>query len=291
MKKVVLCLKGGLGNQLFQYAAGRRLAYVNKAELMIDTTYFRRDFVYKRKYLLDNFKINARKYTFFEKLGLFEKYVRFAFRKLSRLLPFEKRFYIEQENLDFDPRLLNLKIKNILFLDGYWQSENYFKDIENIIKAELQLKTLPADQLNLRIAEKIRSCNSVAIHIRFFGKGENNNLHKDYYVRAIKYIESQIQNVHYFIFSDSPEDVPLYITLPKERITLVNHNKGEENSYIDLWLMSQCKYFIIANSTFSWWGAWLSEHKNKIVIAPDLKKSGVGAWGFEGLIPKGWIII
>lgn len=296
MKKVVVCLKGGLGNQLFQYAAGRRLAYVNNAELMIDTSYFKRDFVYKRKYLLDNFKINAKRYTFFERLGPFEKYARFAFRKLSRLLPFEKRVYIEQEKLDFDPRLLNLKIKKILYLDGYWQSENYFKDIEDIIRSELQIKFLPTDHVNREMVKKIRNCNSVAIHVRFFDKvgkreNRNNNLSKEYYIRAIKYIESKISNVHYFIFSDIPEKVLSYIVFPKEKITLVDHNKEEENSYIDLWLMSQCKHFIIANSTFSWWGAWLSKNKGKIVIAPKFQKIGIGAWGFRGLIPEEWIAL
>jgi hypothetical protein len=72
---------------------------------------------------------------------------------------------------------------------------------------------------------------------------------------------------------------------------LVAHNHGDENAYADLWLMTQCSHFIIANSTFSWWGAWLSTYNDKIIIAPRIKMDGLGAWGFEGLVPETWLKI
>jgi len=81
------------------------------------------------------------------------------------------------------------------------------------------------------------------------------------------------------------------IALPKERVTVISHNKGDENAYADLWLMTQCKHFIIANSTFSWWGAWLGENADTIVIAPNIVVRGITSWGFKGLIPKRWLLV
>ncbi len=79
--------------------------------------------------------------------------------------------------------------------------------------------------------------------------------------------------------------------LPDDQVTCVDHNQGEDQAYADLWLMTQCKHFIIANSTFSWWGAWLANFKSRIVIAPNIKISGLSAWGFVGLIPDDWELL
>ena len=81
------------------------------------------------------------------------------------------------------------------------------------------------------------------------------------------------------------------LDLPGDKVTCVSHNRGDENAHADLWLMSQCKHFIIANSTFSWWGAWLAKHQGKIVIAPNVQVSGMTAWGFRGLLPEEWMQI
>jgi hypothetical protein len=107
-------------------------------------------------------------------------------------------------------------------------------------------------------------------------------------------MECHKPDAHYFVFSDQPAAARAFIPLPDDRITLVSHNQGQENAYADLWLMTQCKHFIIANSTFSWWGAWLTESPGKMVITPGFKIIGDGrvtSWGFEGLIPSSWNII
>ena len=131
------------------------------------------------------------------------------------------------------------------------------------------------------------------MHIRFFdnpGQRGGSNIASDYYVRAISHMEKVEPNAHYYIFSDRPKEIGVVEGLPEKKVTWISHNVGDEHAYADLWLMTQCKHFIIANSTFSWWGAWLASYPDKIVIAPDIViENGITAWGFEGLLPEHWI--
>jgi hypothetical protein len=292
MKKVITRIKGGLGNQLFCYAAASRLALVNNAELVIDdVTGFVRDSQYQRQYALGQFNISARKATPTERLEPFERYRRGVMKWVSRNKPFAKRSYLEQEGCDFDERLLNLKISGTLYLDGYWQSEKYFKDVEETIREDLRIIP-PTDALNQRMAEKIRNSRAVALHVRWFDTPGNTAMHNvsaDYYYRAIALMELKLEAPYYFIFSDDPEVARAKLALPEGRVAFISHNRGSENAYADLWLMGLCKHFIIANSTFSWWGAWLGGEKEKIVVAPVLKIDGKTAWGFKGLIPTEWV--
>ena len=292
-KKIVIRLKGGLGNQLFCYAAARRLALVNNAELVIDdVTGFVRDRQYRRQYMLDRFHIPVRKATPAERLEPFERYRRGVMKWWSRRKPFAERRYLEQEGVDFDERLLNLKVHRTLYLDGLWQSENYFKDVEPIIRKDLQIIP-PTDVLNLQMAEQIHRHQAVAVHVRWFdapGSEGPHNAAVDYYHRAIALMNERIPDAHYFLFSDDPIAARAQIPLPDHRLTSISHNQGDENAYADLWLMSQCQHFIIANSTFSWWGAWLAENLQKQVVAPGFEiRKGKASWGFRGLLPDRWI--
>jgi hypothetical protein len=291
--KIIPRIFGGLGNQLFCYAAARRLALVNHSELILDdVSGFVRDHDYQRHYQLDHFSITCRKVTPAERLEPLSRLRRYLKRSLNRRRPFEVRSYIQQEGIDFDPRLLSVKPRGAVYLEGYWQSEQYFKDVEETIRADLQIKP-PSDPVNLALASQIQSAPSVAVHVRFFdapARSGVNNAHSDYYHRAVTQMEQQIPGAHYYIFSDRPDAARAAIPLPDERITCVCHNTGDANAYADLWLMTLCQHFIIANSTFSWWGAWLSGHSGKTVIAPGVeKRMGVSSWGFEGLLPKQWI--
>ena len=292
--KIFVRIKGGLGNQLFCYAAARRLAIANSAELVIDdVTGFVRDSQYFRKYALDHFRIPCRKATHGERLEPFERYRRGMLKWLSRRKPFSERRYLEQEKQEFDERLLGLKLTGTLYLDGYWQSEGYFKDIEQTIRKDL-LIIPPEDELNQQMSEKIRSTNAVAVHVRWFdepGRPELNNASADYYLRAISSIEHKTNLPSYFLFSDDSDAARAKLALPEDRVTYVGHNRGDENAYADLWLMSQCRHFIIANSSFSWWGAWLSETRGGIIIAPDFKVNGITSWGFKGLVPDSWLLV
>jgi len=288
-------LKGGLGNQLFEYAAARRLALQNAAELAIDdVTGFIRDSLYRRQYALGSFNITARKATAAERLEPFERYRRGLLKWLSRRRPFAMRHYLEQEGFDFDPRLLTLKVEDTLYLDGYWQSEQYFKDIEDTIVQDLAIKP-PDDDLNRQMAEEIGKRNSVALHLRWFdvpgSQQMDGNAPSAYYRNALAELESQIADPHYFLFSDQPEAAKLKLALPDRKVTLVKHNQGDANAYADLWLMTQCRHFIMANSTFSWWASWLGRRQGKIVICPQVKIPSGGAtpWNYFGQIPSSWL--
>jgi len=294
---IIARVLGGLGNQLFSFAASRRLALVSDTDLVLDAVSgFNYDFVYQRHYQLDHFNIPCRKATAVERLEPFSRLRRALKRKWNQRLPFEQRRYLVQEGIDYDARLLNFKPQGTVYLEGYWQSEDYFKDVEPQIRADLRIQP-PTDTVNQQMAERIRAANAVAVHVRYFdaptqsaqGVGEN-NAPGDYYQRAIKLMEERVPNAHYYIFSDQPVAARARIPLSDDRVTLVNHNQGDAMAYADLWLMTQCQHFIIANSTFSWWGAWLAGYPEKIVIAPGFEnRKGVMSWGFRGLLPDRWV--
>jgi hypothetical protein len=284
---------GGLGNQLFCYAAARRLALVNNAELVLDdVSGFLRDHQYQRNCQLENFNIPCRKATPAERLEPFSRARRLIKRRFNQHRTFAKRKYIKQEGIDFDPRLLRVKPQGMVYLEGYWQSEGYFKDVESTIRKDLQIK-LPTDELNLATSSQIQNGTAVAVHVRFFDQPQTagtNNAPGDYYTRAVEKMEKLAPAAHYYIFSDQPQAARVRIPLPDARVTLVAHNLGDANAYADLWLMSQCQHFIIANSTFSWWGAWLSAREGKQVIAPGFEmRQGKMWWGFKGLLPGEWV--
>lgn len=292
--KIVARIVGGIGNQLFIYSAARRLALMNDADLVLDHfSGFVRDYRYQRQYELDHFQIPCRKAESRERLEPFSRLRRCLKRQLNRHRSFPKRSYIVQEGDSFDPRLLELRPAGTIHLEGYWQSEGYFKDVEDTIRKDLGIIP-PVDEVNVKMAELIQSRPfAVAVHVRFFEQPRARgglNAPADYYRAAVAEMARRVPKAHYFLFSDKPEAALEKLGLPDNKATLVKHNSADFMAYADLWLMTKCQHFIIANSTFSWWGAWLSNTKNKHVIAPKLERSGGGmSWGFKGLLPEAWI--
>jgi hypothetical protein len=285
---------GGIGNQLFIYAAARRLALVNNADLALDAVSgFAYDSQYRQRYQLDHFNIPCRQAIARERLEPFSRVRRNLMRRFNRRRPFANRAYLVQEGMDFDARLLDVHPRGPLYMEGYWQSEGYFNDVAATLRSDLRIKP-PADPVNQEMAGRIRDSQAVAVHVRFFDPPNVSDLHNnapgDYYALAIERMEAHVTGAHYYLFSDQPEAARASIPLPDERLTLVSHNRGDENAYADLWLMSQCRHFIIANSTFSWWSAWLGEREGTQIIAPGFeKRCGNSWWGFEGLLPERWI--
>ncbi len=294
-RRVITRIKGGLGNQLFCYAAARRLAVVNDAELVIDhVTGFARDRLYQRTYLLDRFRIPCRKATPAERLEPFERARRAMAKGINRRRPFQERRYLEQEGLDFDPRLLDYKVRSTVYLDGLWQSEGYFKDIEGVIRRDLEIIP-PEDEAARRLAAQIRDANAVAIHVRWFDPPQSSaspyNLPMSYYQRAMAEIGRRVESPAYVLFSDRPGAAVSLLGLPPDRLLVVGDVVKDAEPVTDLWLMTQCRHFIIANSTFSWWGAWLGEKFGSVVIASTVTVDGKAAWGFRGLLPDRWLTV
>ena len=267
---ITVKLMGGLGNQLFQYAAGRRLALLNNAEMRLDLSsfYVRQKSTTVRHYELQRFNIQAtwQQPARFERVLLRLPYL----SSLRQKMLLRGMSCVKEKYYHFDPTFL--KLRGNIYLDGYWQSYKYFEDIRSKLLAELTLNTLPSDA-NFKMAREIEQSESVVLHVRRGDYITNTQAQKfhgvcgiDYYQQAIEAIQKKIVNPHFFVFSDDPAWTQEHIKISSPT-TYVTHNLSNQG-YEDLRLMNKGKHFIIANSSFSWWGAWLSRHKNKIVYAP-----------------------
>jgi len=292
---IILRLYGGIGNQLFSYAAALRLSLNNQVPLYIDTrSGFIRDVVYKRKYRLNAFEITCKKSIWAEVYCIFLLAISKIVECRDTIEPLENRIWIQQNKIEFDKSILTIKINHPIVFEGYWQSEKYFLDIESRVRSEFSF----VKEYNVAITEVCKNItfpSAVAIHVRHFNDSthpQKGNISEEYYVKAIKYFSDLIPNVCFYIFSDQPAKVRERFFSQKHNTVLVTEYFNDGDEIKELCLMSRFKHFIIGNSTFSWWGAWLSKELEKIVLVSDEKIiSGEGSWGFDGLIPEKWIKI
>lgn len=283
---IVVNIYGGLGNQLFQYAAGRQLADSRRTRLKLDIRNFSTD--KRRTYALHNFNIEEK---FFDRLDNFVIKAKERIRKLSSKIGITGLTAIYKENgMLYDEKFMNLG--DNVYLDGYWQCEKYFKPIEYIIRKEFMVKSPPAG-MNKQYLEIIRSVNAVSIHVRrgdYITDEITNAFHGvcslDYYNRAIDRMIAEIDAPYFFIFSDDMEWTKANLTIEGFPVMYVDHNGTAD--YEDLRLMYTCRHHIIANSSFSWWGAWLNTNTEKKVIAP---KRWFQAFTNNDIIPPAWITL
>ncbi|MEI6528802.1 MAG: alpha-1,2-fucosyltransferase [Candidatus Falkowbacteria bacterium] len=265
-------VSGGLGNQMFQYAIGRNLAEKNNTQLKLDITALlnslpKKDFSF-REFGLDVFQVKY-KFNICSRLALATglKNIFFIMNKVGLIFRNKIRpIIVEKGQFNFEEKVLDLKDE--LYLDGYWQNERYFLEISDIIRQEFLLKN-SLDGWASNWQKQINSVNSVAIHIRrgdYVNLGLSEICGLDYYERAIELIKSKIENPEFFIFSDDPKWASDNFSGDNIHIVSSIENKS---AAIEMYLMSACAHQIIANSSFSWWGAWLNKNINKIVIAPS----------------------
>ena len=290
---IIVRLMGGLGNQMFQYSLGKNLAIKNNTVLKIDKSWFNQSGNQFRKYELDIFAITAASASSREVSKLkCKRGITGRFNKIiDRFRPYYQRSWIKQQGMYFDQNIL--KAGDNSYIDGYWQSEKYFKEIKNKLLEEFKL-TVELDKDNRDMLNKIINSNSTGIHIRrgdYVKNKKTNEFHGicsiEYYNKAVQIINNEIDQVNWFVFSDEISWAKTNLKLPG-KTTFVDIN-NENKNYGDLILMSKCKHQIIANSSFSWWAAWLNNYKNKIVIAP-CKWFNLTPENFkiEDLIPNSW---
>ncbi len=290
---IIVRLTDGLGNQMFQYALGRKLSQLHSTDLKLDINWYKgkKEHQQKRKYSLDCFNIQENVATqkdldfFFKRNQL--RSINSKARKLLGLPPYKA--IVTQNQFQFEPRIFESP-KNV-YLKGYWQTEKYFIDIRDILLKDFSFKT----ELNSSartIRQEIDNSESVSVHIRrgdYITNSDVNRVHGicsiNYYKTCIDYIKKNINYPHFFIFSDDMEWVRKNIAF-EDKTTFVSSNKFKD--FEDLRLMSLCRHHIIANSSFSWWAAWLNSNSNKIVCAPKQWFS-VSSRDTSDLIPTTWL--
>lgn len=257
---------GGLGNQMFQYAFYMALEHQFK-EVKADINGYNNYNLHNGFELEPVFGIEIEKASTFA-IKLYDPSCReWSIRKLRRILNLKNAYQEEKILFSYDDSIFRDQ-SNCLYW-GYWQNEQYFSKIASLIRDRFKFKT-PLDEQNNALAEEILSSNSISVHIR------RGDYLKDpllggicdvaYYKRSIDLMTFKVQMPKYIIFSDDIDWCRnnLQLTDP----IFVSWNKGKR-SYIDMQLMSLCKHNIIANSSFSWWAAWLNNNEKKIVIAPQ----------------------
>lgn len=279
-------LLGGLGNQMFQYATAKALSLDRNDKLILDKNLF---ISYLRhNYSLSHFNIDA---PFLEEEIVLDPTLP---EKIKALISGKKTFAKYQETeLPFDPELFNKTDKNI-YLKGYFQTEKYFIQHAEQIRKDFEI-TSPLKILTQNMLRTIAAENSVSLHIRrgdYVSNPEANAFHGtcdlNYYHRAVSILNETIENAVFFIFSDD-------IAWAKENLKIDNRTyyidfNDAASNFEDIKLMSACQHNIIANSSFSWWGAWLNDNNTKTVIAPK-KWFNNDTHSSEDIIPESWLKI
>lgn len=292
---MIICnLVGGLGNQMFQYACARALSLELNMPLKFTTDTFgayhaHNGFELDRVFGL---KLEIASGQDLARLMGWERSLPVVRRALAKR-PFSwlaGRRFLGEPHFSYWPALLE-RARQGAYLQGYWQSERYFSGHAARIRTDFSFKE-DLQGSNLKIAHAILQGSAISIHIRrgdYVSNPKTLSVHgncpPDYYHAAIETLLQRCPDARLFAFSDDPQWVSQVLQPRYPDLVLVDHNKGME-SYNDMRLMSMCHHHVIANSSFSWWGAWLNPRPDKMVVAP-------ARWFADGrdtrdLIPEGW---
>lgn len=281
---IAVKLLGGLGNQMFQYAIARTWADKLNTRLILDASEFK---AYKlHNYSLDSFRIRAKVVH----TPLFQSTLRLL--KPLKYLPYSKTIFLRESTFLYDP---NLDLpQDHAYLEGYFQTDKYFSNNAPNLRADFKLR-FNSDRQNSQLLRQIQlSRNPVSLHVRRGDYVSNTAAQKvhgslslSYYKNAIEKLHEKLGDISLFVFSDDPTWVQENLKTQFPTV-FVTHNQNK--NYEDLNLMANCSHNIIANSTFSWWAAWVNSSPEKVVIAPQ-KWFNDPSLDSKDLIPKDWYLI
>jgi hypothetical protein len=265
-------LRGRLGNWLFQYAAGRALALRIGTDLVLDLT--------ERRRLLDPWAHRVRRL-----LGHFDLRARYSIRPpFSRSNP-----TFRVPTWGFEPAALSLE--DGAWLDGHFQSPLYFEDCAGTLRAELTPRLEKVRHRDASVEREIEGTNSVAVHVRrtdYAAKPARNLCTLGYYERSMALCRGRLDQPRFFIFSDDLDWCRENLRAPDARLV---DTRSEPRAVYDLALMSRCRHHIIANSTYSWWSAWLAQTEGQVVISPDrwILNDEWSALAMRDMVPASWL--
>jgi hypothetical protein len=295
---IFIYIQGGIGNQMFQFALASILADKYKCKLYLDTSYYQsnsnKNNIFIRTFELNifnnNYNIAKKQQIYFLKSNVLINKIKniFGYRILNRY---------KETSIKFSNKIFNYKLP--LYIEGYFQSYKYLHYNEALINELYQFNTNLLTKEYKDILNSYKFLTTISVHIRrgdYVLIKDINNIHGfiglDYYEKAIKYFIDSLQfNYQFIFFSDDIEWVKNNFSSINNNMTFVDFN-DDKNSWMDMCLMTKCDHNIIANSSFSWWGAWLNKNPSKIVISP-LKWYNNDEKNHDSidLIPKSWIRI
>ncbi len=289
---IIAKITSGLGNQLFQYALARHLSIKYKTPLYFDLGFydFKNPANTARQFKLDHFTIKYK--TLPTVAGIYWSKATKVFpnRSLSPLFT-----WIQEKQHHYDDLVLNQRA-GCITLQGYWQSEKYFKDIAPILRKDLVFKSTPQAGFDAYEKAITASVTPVSVHIRRGDYVHHPEFSKtygfvglDYYRKAIEMMQKLYGNCVFFVFTDDKPWVEKHLAFIKNSVLV--DNRGENSDLDDLHLMSLCKHNIIANSSYSWWGAWLNGNEEKLVIAPRVWYRNKPELNTKDMLPAEWLAL
>lgn len=271
MKMIIVNLMGGIGNQLFQYALGKKLQNLGK-DVVYDVRCLEqvKQMDYPLIDVFPNIRMKIADDKDIERLGDYSRKMsaRIRRRLLHKIYKTRITEDLEKKPGVFCPEVLGM---NNVYLNGYWQNEKYFKDIRTELLHEFSFPEILMEK-NRELCLRIEHGISVSVHVRRgdYLEGKARGFYGGcctdaYYDKAIHYFKDKYSDIYFYFFSNDPEWVRKHFV--GHNVTVVDWNQGTE-SYWDIYLMSKCRHNIVANSSFSWWGAWLNQHEDKEIVAP-----------------------
>ena len=307
-ENLIIRISNGLGNQLFMYASAYGMSKKLNRKLLIDNESSFKSTKNISDYLLNNFNITSEiasdRYKFISLYG----YLKRKFLLKTDLFRKKKFFYLEKKNLEkitnYNDDFLNKFFNNNMYVEGYFESEKYFLNYKNSLLNEFKFKNPDIYQNNLYF-NNITKSNSVALCIRqnryIEGLNNNNEINRkkswdftleqvEYINKSVQIIKSKISNAKFFLWSNDFQNLKSnFFNFDYQNINLNETNDSVDKRILGLYLLTNCKHFVVTSSSFNWWGAWLSANENKIIVRPSHFKNFT--FNNKDLWPDKWLSV